>query len=146
MDAAGRFAVRFVWFVCALFIAFDYVAAGPFNSVVIFGDSLSDIGNIAQAPIINEPGPYYWNGRFSNGPVYAESFTTGLGLPTLVAARPPAAPTSLTAAQKQLEPASPITSSFRISTTKSVNIYRPARQMRPRCTWSRLGQTICSRV
>jgi phospholipase/lecithinase/hemolysin len=57
--------------------------AGPFTDLVVFGDSLSDIGNIAQAPLINTPGPYYWNGRFSNGPVYAESLTTGLGLPAL---------------------------------------------------------------
>src|SRR6476619_7996434 len=58
-------------------------AAGPFNNLVVFGDSLSDIGNIAQAPFINTPGPYYWNGRFSNGPVYAETLATGLGLPAL---------------------------------------------------------------
>ena len=31
----------------------------------------------------NTPGPYYWNGRFSNGPVYAETLATGLGLPAL---------------------------------------------------------------
>src|SRR6476659_6485546 len=59
-------------------------AAGPFSNLVVFGDSLSDVGNIAQAPFINEPGPYYWNGRFSNGPVYAETLATGLGLATLV--------------------------------------------------------------
>src|SRR3982751_1578079 len=58
-------------------------AAGPFSNLVMFGDSLSDIGNIAQAPLINTPGPYYWNGRFSNGPVYAETLATGLGLPAL---------------------------------------------------------------
>src|SRR6478736_2905467 len=61
----------------------DHADAGPFNNLVVFGDSLSDVGNIAQAPFINEPGPYYWNGRFSNGPVYAETLATGLGLPAL---------------------------------------------------------------
>jgi phospholipase/lecithinase/hemolysin len=65
-------------------IAFDCTArAASFSNLVVFGDSLSDIGNIAQAPLINEPGPYYWNGRFSNGPVYAETLATGLGLATL---------------------------------------------------------------
>jgi phospholipase/lecithinase/hemolysin len=59
------------------------VTAGPFSNLVVFGDSLSDVGNIAQAPFINTPGPYYWNGRFSNGPVYAEALATGLGLPAL---------------------------------------------------------------
>src|SRR5690242_16481672 len=58
--------------------------AAPFSNTVFFGDSLSDIGNVSQAtPIFpfvpKTPGPYYWNGRFSNGPVYAESLTTGLG-------------------------------------------------------------------
>src|SRR4051812_4332701 len=61
----------------------DRAEAGPFNNLVVFGDSLSDVGNIAQALFINTPGPYYWNGRFSNGPVYAESLATGLGLPPL---------------------------------------------------------------
>jgi phospholipase/lecithinase/hemolysin len=57
--------------------------AAPFGGLVVFGDSLSDVGNIAQAPLINTPGPYYWNGRFSNGPVYAESLATGLGFSSL---------------------------------------------------------------
>lgn len=59
------------------------VVAGPFSSLIVFGDSLSDIGNISSATFGSTPGPYYSNGRFSNGPVYAESLATGLGLPTL---------------------------------------------------------------
>ena len=61
----------------------DRAAAGPFTNVVVFGDSLSDIGNVQQSFLTNTPGPYYWNGRFSNGPVYAETLATGLGLPAL---------------------------------------------------------------
>src|SRR5215475_10356647 len=61
---------------------------GPFANILVFGDSLSDIGNVSQAtPFLTQPktpGPYYWNGRFSNGPVYAETLATGLGLPALV--------------------------------------------------------------
>jgi len=57
--------------------------AGPFSSLVVFGDSLSDIGNISSATFGSTPGPYYSSGRFSNGPVYAESLATGLGLPAL---------------------------------------------------------------
>jgi thermolabile hemolysin len=83
MNAAFRCALRSVCFPCALLFAINHAAAGPFSNLALFGDSLSDIGNIAQAPLINTPGTYYWNGRFSNGPVYAESFTTGLGLPML---------------------------------------------------------------
>jgi phospholipase/lecithinase/hemolysin len=58
-------------------------AGAPFNNLVVFGDSLSDIGNISQATFGTTPGQYYSNGRFSNGPVYAELFAAGLGLPTL---------------------------------------------------------------
>ena len=63
--------------------ATDCAAAGPFANLVVFGDSLSDIGNVESSPFINIPGPYYWNGRFSNGPVYAETLAIGLGLPAL---------------------------------------------------------------
>ena len=59
------------------------VAAGPFSSLFVFGDSLSDVGNISQATLGITPGQYYSNGRFSNGPVYAESLATGLGLPSI---------------------------------------------------------------
>ena len=61
----------------------DCATAGPFFNLVVFGDSLSDVGNVQQSPLVNIPGPYYWHGRFSNGPVYAETLTTGLGLPAL---------------------------------------------------------------
>ena len=54
--------------------------AGPFSQLVIFGDSLSDVGNIAQASFDAYPGPYYYNDRFSNGPVYAEALSIGLDL------------------------------------------------------------------
>src|SRR3954462_11973986 len=57
--------------------------AGPFSNLVVFGDSLSDIGNISSATFGTTPGPSYYNGRFSNGPVYAETLATGLGLPAL---------------------------------------------------------------
>jgi thermolabile hemolysin len=61
----------------------DRAAAGPFSNLVVFGDSLSDVGNISQATFGSTPGQFYWNGRFSNGPVYAETLATGLGLPAL---------------------------------------------------------------
>jgi phospholipase/lecithinase/hemolysin len=51
--------------------------------MIVFGDSLSDVGNISSATFSSTPGSYYWNGRFSNGPVYAEALATGLGLPAL---------------------------------------------------------------
>jgi phospholipase/lecithinase/hemolysin len=68
--------------VCGLLIG--RTDAGPFTNLVVFGDSLSDIGNVEASPFVAIPGPYYWNGRFSNGPVYAETLATGLGLPALI--------------------------------------------------------------
>lgn len=56
------------------------VYAAPFSQLVVFGDSLSDVGNIAAASLDVFPGPYYFNDRFSNGPVWMESLSTGLGL------------------------------------------------------------------
>ncbi len=57
---------------------------GPYSKLYVFGDSLSDIGNIASATFGADPGQYYWNNRFSNGPVWVEDLDTGLGLPPLV--------------------------------------------------------------
>lgn len=52
--------------------------------MVIFGDSLSDVGNISAATLGLYPGDGYPSPRFSNGPVYAELLAAGLGLPTVV--------------------------------------------------------------
>jgi thermolabile hemolysin len=83
--------VRLLWLTTFLIFGLalaNRAPAGPFTNIVVFGDSLSDIGNVSQAtPFLTQPktpGPYYWNGRFSNGPVYAETLATGLGLPALV--------------------------------------------------------------
>lgn len=68
-------------------------SAGPYSAVYVFGDSVSDSGNVALA--IGQPSgvpqsitgngyipdfPYFPSGRFSNGPVWVESFAAGLGL------------------------------------------------------------------
>lgn len=56
--------------------------AGPYTNLFVFGDSLSDTGNLsiatggAQPP----PGQPYFNGRFSDGPVWVETLAAGLGL------------------------------------------------------------------
>ena len=51
--------------------------AQPYSGIVIFGDSLSDTGNVRAAtggafPNLAE-GPYF-NGRFSNGPIWVDFF------------------------------------------------------------------------
>jgi thermolabile hemolysin len=89
--AACRILLRGVLAFCVLVAS---AAAGPFSELVVFGDSLSDVGNVQQATeelawlgADPTPGPYYYNGRFSDGPVYAERLALGLGLPAITRSR-----------------------------------------------------------
>lgn len=54
-------------------------ASAAFTQVISFGDSLSDSGNIS---LLNPGFPLapYFPGHFSNGPVWIETFSAGLGL------------------------------------------------------------------
>ena len=59
--------------------------AGPFREVVVFGDSLSDSGNVfaATEAVLAEAipvSPPYDEGRFSNGPVWVDILAEKLGL------------------------------------------------------------------
>ncbi|MDQ8022981.1 MAG: SGNH/GDSL hydrolase family protein [Moraxellaceae bacterium] len=56
--------------------------AAPFSAHYVFGDSLSDAGNLflATGGALPQPGDYY-QGHFSNGTSYAERVSIGLGLP-----------------------------------------------------------------
>jgi outer membrane lipase/esterase len=77
--------------------------AGPYSSMVVFGDSLSDTGNVLAVTTTFTPNPFpvYPGavGRFSNGPVWVETLATGLSLPA--GARPSnlllTSPTAVTA-------------------------------------------------
>ncbi len=53
--------------------------ASSFSSVIVYGDSLSDNGNLYSL-VGYPPSPYYM-GRFSNGPVAAEQLSGLLGAP-----------------------------------------------------------------
>ena len=53
--------------------------ADPFSSVVVYGDSLSDNGNLFA--ISGQPGAPYYMGRRSNGPVAVEQLAANLGVP-----------------------------------------------------------------
>lgn len=61
--------------------------AQSFSRVINFGDSLSDVGNTNSITFGISPGSNYWNGRFSNGPVWAESLAASLGLPATKSSR-----------------------------------------------------------
>ncbi len=47
--------------------------------MVVFGDSLSDVGNV-YAATGSPPAPYY-QGHYSNGPIWVERLASNLGLP-----------------------------------------------------------------
>ncbi len=48
------------------------LASTPFNNIVVFGDSLSDNGNLYELMEHQLPTAPYYDGRFSNGPVWVE--------------------------------------------------------------------------
>ena len=54
------------------------------SNLVVFGDSLSDMGNGNADLIVSAvfSSPPYWNGRFSNGPVWIEHISDEYGLNT----------------------------------------------------------------
>ena len=66
-------------------------AAGPYDTFVVFGDSLSDNGNNAAAGLFDPfqvitgntyiPTNTYAPGTYSNGPVWASDFAAMIGLP-----------------------------------------------------------------
>jgi phospholipase/lecithinase/hemolysin len=61
---------------------FAMQAATPsYDAIYVFGDSYCDVGNVFIATKGAEPGPYYYAGRFSNGPIWIEHVAGGLGLP-----------------------------------------------------------------
>ena len=68
-------------------------SAGPYDTFVVFGDSLSDNGNNAAAGLFDPsqvitgnsyvPTNTYAPGTYSNGPVWASDFAAMIGLPLL---------------------------------------------------------------
>ncbi len=76
-----RFAV---WFLAT---APFWADASGYSDLFVFGDSLSDVGNTQAATsstiFFVYPGSHYYQGRFSNGPVYSELLSLQLGLGTL---------------------------------------------------------------
>jgi phospholipase/lecithinase/hemolysin len=81
---------RITFIVVQLCLALCASTHAQFTSLYIFGDSLSDSGNVqartaALAGLVDPiPGPYYFQGRFSNGLNYADRLSTGLGLDALL--------------------------------------------------------------
>ncbi|MFN6106413.1 MAG: SGNH/GDSL hydrolase family protein [Planctomycetaceae bacterium] len=60
--------------------------AGPFSAIYAFGDSLTDTGNAFLATGGATPPPGYFNGRYSNGPVWIDHLAVNYGLAPLTPA------------------------------------------------------------
>jgi phospholipase/lecithinase/hemolysin len=59
-----------------------FASAAPYSSIFVYGDSLSDLGNIYNVSGHTIPlSPPYYNGRFSNGPVTVEYLANSLHTP-----------------------------------------------------------------
>lgn len=56
------------------------LASGAQANIFLFGDSLTDVGNVSVATGGALPGPSYYNGRFSNGPIWADDFAAHFGV------------------------------------------------------------------
>jgi len=56
-------------------------AAPPISEIIVFGDSLSDTGNIFAASAGAVAPPPYYNGRLSNGPIWIDRLSQELGVP-----------------------------------------------------------------
>jgi outer membrane lipase/esterase len=62
-------------------IGLKIAVAQPYSDIFVFGDSLSDTGNILIATEENIPvSPPYFMGRFTNGPVWIEGLAQRFGL------------------------------------------------------------------
>jgi phospholipase/lecithinase/hemolysin len=59
--------------------------ASAIDAIYVFGDSLSDVGNVYAASGGVIPGAPYVNGQFSNGPVWVQDLASSLGLAPLSA-------------------------------------------------------------
>ncbi|MEQ8846793.1 SGNH/GDSL hydrolase family protein [Botrimarina sp.] len=68
------------WIVLVGLLGVCPAQASPYSDLVVFGDSLSDVGNTSAATFGIQPGAGYFDGRFSNGRVFTERLASGLGV------------------------------------------------------------------
>ncbi len=68
---------------CLILVPVATQAATPqFDAIYVFGDSYCDVGNLFAATGGALPAsPPYYNGHFSNGPIWIEHVASGWGLP-----------------------------------------------------------------
>ncbi len=58
-----------------------WVSAGTVTDLIVFGDSLCDVGNRFDVSKGSTPAPEdYWEGRYSNGPVWVSRYSELIGV------------------------------------------------------------------
>ena len=93
-SARRRLPVAAAFAVClGLALGSPEAAAVPYSGFYVFGDSLSDTGNIATVTGGAIPPAPYVGGAFTNGPTWADRFAADSGLFSVP--QPPLAPGSL---------------------------------------------------
>jgi len=75
--------------VAVLSISGGQALAWPYSAIYSFGDSLSDVGNAYIATGGIQPASPYFNGVFSNGPIWLQDLAPMLGLPAPTPSLPP---------------------------------------------------------
>ena len=71
--------LRLHFLVAFFLLGYSSYSHAEFTDLFVFGDSLSDVGNIDAATFGLQPGGDYFEGRFSNGPVYSELLAEKMG-------------------------------------------------------------------
>ena len=75
-----------------LLLVFQPIAAlataPTYDAIYVFGDSYCDVGNLFILTGGAKPAPPYYNGRFSNGPIWVEHLAGSFSLPMLPALSP----------------------------------------------------------
>jgi outer membrane lipase/esterase len=73
----------------ALLLAFQPIAANAsapaYSAIYVFGDSYCDVGNVFIATGGTQPSAPYFNGRFSDGPIWVDHIASARSLPMLPA-------------------------------------------------------------
>lgn len=76
----------FRWLLVVLVFVGSAGTAAAYSGIDFFGDSLLDVGNVWAAtshlkPLCADKDGAYWQGRFCNGPNYADQLSARFGLP-----------------------------------------------------------------
>lgn len=76
----SRILRRVALVVALTLIVVQGAVASTYSAIIVFGDSLSDTGNINAATGGASPGAAYFQGRFSNGPLWIDRIANTQGI------------------------------------------------------------------